>query len=268
MARRKKTEEVRRAPTDAEALDHSGYKYPEMVPLPPSSRVFKVGDPVIIGNLKDAVVCEVLHSGRFLRINYTDVKNNYGNPIETPDTKGIWGWFDVVHDEGNGSSRFSAGRLRLHWRTQTLDSLLMAAYRFGWSALDLNPDYQRGLVWSDEDREKLLDSLFRGLDIGRFVLRSLPYKEGFTFGDEIVDGKQRLSTLIDFWTDRFTYKGFLFSELSRQDRGEFMRHIVNVAELPEETTDEEVLKIFLAVNDTGKPVAKEHLEKIRERLKR
>ena len=49
------------------------------------------------------------------------------------------------------------------------------------------PDYQRGYVWEQEDKELLLDSIFKNIDIGKFVFIRLSDSEWMerNFGYEI-----------------------------------------------------------------------------------
>lgn len=55
--------------------------------------------------------------------------------------------------------------------------------------------YQRDYVWSQEDKESLIDSIFNHIEIGKFVLVFKGY-EGDMY--EVLDGKQRLSALQEF----------------------------------------------------------------------
>lgn len=159
-----------------------------------------------------------------------------------------------------------------HWpvcTTRTAASTRCSAcyhYLFG---VDFNPDYQRGAVWDDEDRQKLLDSLFNGRDIGRFVFKELPYTriEKDRCYYEIVDGKQRMLTLLAYFENRFPYKGVYYNDLSSKDKDWLMNASIGVAEINQNATRSEVLEVFLALNEGGKPVAKEILDHARELLK-
>lgn len=155
---------------------------------------------------------------------------------------------------------------RLHYSNRSMYSLLSFHYLFG---VDFKPDYQRGSVWDEEDREKLLDSIFAGREIGRFVFKQLPFNRTNDDGNyyEIVDGKQRMLTLLAFYENRFPYKGAFYNDLSALDKNWFMDASIGVAELDQNTTRAEVLEVFLALNEGGKPVAKEVLDHARELLK-
>ena len=59
--------------------------------------------------------------------------------------------------------------------------------------VDPKPQYQRGSVWTRKQKQLLMDSIFRGMDIPKLYLRSLDDGGPYTF--EVVDGQQRLRTI-------------------------------------------------------------------------
>ncbi|MEK2647357.1 DUF262 domain-containing protein [Bdellovibrio sp. BCCA] len=134
------------------------------------------------------------------------------------------------------------------------------------SGLDFNASYQRGDVWDMENRVKFLDAIFAEIDTGSVLLAEIPaevsVKTGIDY--EVVDGKQRLSTIQDYLKDQFEYRGYKFSELSRQDQIFLRRSTVRVGVLPEDSTKKERAQAFLATNDTGVPQSREHLNMVRK----
>lgn len=154
--------------------------------------------------------------------------------------------------------------MRLLFSNSYLDALLNTYYGMG---IDMSPDYQRGYVWSQEDKELLIDSVFNNIDIGKFVLIHLDYDEYVERGKsyEILDGKQRLSTLIEFYENRFSYKGKYYNDLSYKDKRTFNHLAVSVANV-NEVDKKTVLKYFLMLNRTGRSMDKTHLEKIEQML--
>lgn len=124
----------------------------------PSYR-FTVGDKVQVGHLLNCVVDEALEGGYMYLIRSGANCDDYS----------CWAWTSV-RPLDNGSSTHFAKRnsalSRLHYSNRSMYSLLSFQYLFG---VDFNPDYQRGSVWGDEDREKLLDSIFMGREIGRMA---------------------------------------------------------------------------------------------------
>lgn len=62
------------------------------------------------------------------------------------------------------------------------------------SDLNLTPSYQRGDVWSTNDRQALIESVLRGIPLPSIILREV----GPSDPQEVVDGKQRLTALLRF----------------------------------------------------------------------
>jgi hypothetical protein len=71
--------------------------------------------------------------------------------------------------------------------------------------IDLYPAYQRRGVWTDDKRSSLIDSLARGLPLGALVLFS--YKKDGLDHFEVIDGKQRVTTLLAYVASQFTPTG-------------------------------------------------------------
>lgn len=59
----------------------------------------------------------------------------------------------------------------------------------------LNPEYQRESVWKLSQKQLLIDSLLRDIDIPKFYFREVD-KDGYEH--EVVDGQQRLRSVFDF----------------------------------------------------------------------
>jgi hypothetical protein len=70
--------------------------------------------------------------------------------------------------------------------------------------VNLQPDFQRGEVWSTQKKKKLIDSILRGWKIPpiHFVL-------GENAVDEVLDGQQRLVSIRDFIDNEISIDGYL-----------------------------------------------------------
>lgn len=62
---------------------------------------------------------------------------------------------------------------------------------------DMNPKYQRKSLWSEEQQSLLIDSILKNIPIPPVFLREMIDKEGKT-KYEVIDGKQRLTSIISF----------------------------------------------------------------------
>ena len=139
--------------------------------------------------------------------------------------------------------------------------------------------YQRDFCWTVEDKSNLIESIYRGVDCGKIVLRKHSFEEverelkngndGFAFND-IVDGKQRLNALLGFVHNEFMDKnGHWYNDFSILAKRQFEKKLCfSLAQLDERTTDEDVLKIFMLVNFAGKEMSKEHLNYVDSILKK
>lgn len=63
-----------------------------------------------------------------------------------------------------------------------------------------NPTYQRSAVWKPDQKQLLIDSILRKIDIPKLYLRETN-SNGFTY--EIIDGQQRMRTLWEFLASKF-----------------------------------------------------------------
>ena len=131
--------------------------------------------------------------------------------------------------------------------------------------------YQRDYVWTLDEKRLLIDSIYKRLNCGQILVRVRSFstlEKAMKAGDteicfrDVVDGKQRLNTLHEFITDKFTdSNGNYFSDLSERAQWEFYDSMsFTYAEMGESATDEDVIAAFLNVNFTGVPQSKEHIE--------
>ena len=86
----------------------------------------------------------------------------------------------------------------------------LAALPVIFDAYDLHPDYQRNKVWDLQRKSRLIESLIMNIPIPPIFLYEVsPSKY------EVMDGLQRISTIIDFLNNKFTLKGLeIWQELN------------------------------------------------------
>lgn len=234
-------------------------------------RVIVEGDELEVGNLQNCVAAAVSPDNRFICVEADDSGVQYGVPFDNGrKIFGVWPWFVVYRKSGiEDTSLFeiSGGGLALergHRSISDIEGLLQGAIRRGFHT---DKTYQREYVWTDKDRSRLLDSAFRGLSIGSFIFISNRKKNDFAY--EVLDGQQRLTTLIDFFFGKFTYRGKYWHQLSAKDRNQFNNVRVSWIEMEGSTLSQRMkAEIFLIVNDSGVPQTAEHLQKVLEFLKR
>jgi hypothetical protein len=221
---------------------------------------FNIGDKVNIGNLENVVVSAVYNDGKIYEITYSSTHTNYGNPYQTHGHKLIVYWMDIRKTNDSKESLIQNIDLRLNYSQRDLGDILSKVFHFG---VNFEPDYQRDYVWELEDKVSLVDSIFNNIDIGKFVFIRKNYTNERLY--EVLDGKQRINAILDFYEDRFQYKGKYFSDLSYRDQNHFEGYTVNIAEISD-ITPKQVLQYFLMVNKTGRVMSKEQLVKVEKML--
>jgi len=148
--------------------------------------------------------------------------------------------------------------------------------RVNWNPFVINKEgnkeyYQRPFVWSIEDKQLLIESIYQNIECGRILVRKRGWHEieriiasGETevaFND-IVDGKQRLNAVYSFINGEFPdLQGNFYGDLSQHSQNRLLNNqLMAYAELPEESDDELVIEQFLRLNFCGVPQSKEHIE--------
>jgi uncharacterized protein DUF262 len=126
--------------------------------------------------------------------------------------------------------------------------------------LKLNPDFQRQSVWPTPARSYLIDTILRRLPIPKIFMRtSVDIQTQRTYR-EVVDGQQRLRTIIEFAEDKFTlgprakeFQGLRYSTLTDELKERFLSYRVSVDQLIN-ASDDDVLEIFARLNSYTVPV--------------
>lgn len=77
-------------------------------------------------------------------------------------------------------------------------SIMAAIKNVRANGLDLAPDYQRGYIWSNEYKDQLILSIILNYPIGNIVINNLDNPNSRNARQELVDGKQRLTTIFRF----------------------------------------------------------------------
>ena len=213
---------------------------------------------------ESAKIIEILPNDKY-KIAYTTYNENSRVKRSSGETEVFW--YEIIKNKKTNSNIFNKRKEK--WRTGISfhNTRLMEIVRLALEGnLDLDPDYQREYVWSSKDQELLINSIFEGIEIGKFAMVHLEYKEGSNLLYEILDGKQRVTTLVLFITDQFKYKGKYFSELASEDRVYFMDYNITLGETRSELSEKEKREYFLRLNTRGVEQTSAHLEKVKKQL--
>ena len=121
--------------------------------------------------------------------------------------------------------------------------------------LVLSPKFQRRTVWSPRGKSYLIDSILKGFPLPPFFIREkLLVKERRTVR-EVVDGQQRLRTILEFINDGFSVMkihnesiaGLKYSQLSEEQQEQVLSYPLSVNTLIG-TDDSTVFDIFSRLN--------------------
>ncbi|WP_162250673.1 DUF262 domain-containing protein [Lysobacter sp. Root604] len=121
--------------------------------------------------------------------------------------------------------------------------------------LELNPKFQRRPVWTPKAKSFLMDTILRGKPIPKVFIRQKINVTTKTSIREVVDGQQRLRTILSFVKDGFTvskrqnpeHGGLLFSQLDEEVQAQLLAYEVSV-DLLINLPDPEILDIFSRLN--------------------
>lgn len=124
--------------------------------------------------------------------------------------------------------------------------------------LELTPKFQRRSVWSTAARSYFIDTLLRGMPVPPIYIRTRQSDDKKTSLRQVVDGQQRMATVLSFMDDEFAlsrslglpYAGSKFSQLQEQERNA-IRNYSFICENLLGVSDEEVLDVFARLNTYG-----------------
>lgn len=116
------------------------------------------------------------------------------------------------------------------------------------------PAFQRQLVWTNTDKEFLIDSVLKEMPFPEIFVAAAPRQQGRTDRQQLlVDGQQRISTLMDYVgpNPKVLHKSIpKFPSLSPVERDKFLDYKVAVRDLGTKT-DSEIRDIFHRINKTN-----------------
>lgn len=151
-------------------------------------------------------------------------------------------------------------------------SPLIVLYRkYNEDLINLNPIYQRDLVWTKKQKEEYILAILKSTaEINPTLIQEYneEKKEGIF---EVLDGKQRLTSLFDFIEDKFKVEGKLFSELSSKDVYKILNYDVKYVRLM--SYDDKIpldfkLNYFLMINAKGTKINDKDIKKVEDLLKK
>lgn len=139
---------------------------------------------------------------------------------------------------------------------------------------DFNPEYQRELVWSIEQKQAFVKTLMIGdVDLCPTLITEPYSKEKGKREYEVLDGKQRMMAVIEYIRGKFSVDGLYYKDLSLGDVSRLMYapfkyKLIKYYDKKKgfsKMTIEQKVELFLQINEYGQRVSEEHLTKIKSK---
>lgn len=127
------------------------------------------------------------------------------------------------------------------------------------------PDYQREFVWQEDRQSKFIESVIMGLPIP--FLFGVQNAEGKT---EVLDGAQRMRTLVAFVDNKLTLEGLKrldllnglkFNDLPASQQAKFLDRALRMIVLPETVSQKSKLDMFERINTGSLDLKKAEIRK-------
>lgn len=134
--------------------------------------------------------------------------------------------------------------------------------------LQLNPKFQRGHVWTEEQQIKWLEFFFRGGKTSRVIYLNYPgWHGGVPDGDYndfvCVDGLQRLTAIRRFMNGEIPIFGSYINEF--EDRMSVVSDSIKV-NINNLKSEKEVLQWYVDMNAGGTPHTDEEIERVKKMI--
>ena len=134
--------------------------------------------------------------------------------------------------------------------------------------LELDPDFQRGHVWTEGQRSAYVEFCLRGGSSARHLyFNCYGYTGRDTMGPYvIVDGRQRLSAVLGLLDNKVEVFGHRFEEFMGELR--MLRSVMFRWNVNELRTRAEVLEWYLEMNSMGTPHTASELRRVKNLLRK
>ena len=131
------------------------------------------------------------------------------------------------------------------------------------SPLNLNPEYQRGHVWTEEQKIAYVEFKLKDGQGSDIIYLNCPgWMIDFRGPFELVDGKQRIQAVLDFLNNKIKVFGCYYSEF----KGRIPSHADFVFIVNDLTKKSDVLNWYIQINTGGTPHTDEEINKVKSML--
>jgi len=129
------------------------------------------------------------------------------------------------------------------------------------TTLELDPDFQRGHVWSEDQQRAYVEYVLAGGEVGKnLIWNALDWPMNATAPVQLVDGLQRLTAVRKFIAGNLEVYGMHYEKGERLDMDANFEFRVCSLSRPD------VLRLYLNINAGGTPHTSEELDRVRKLL--
>lgn len=131
--------------------------------------------------------------------------------------------------------------------------------------VDMDPDFQRGHVWTREQQIMYVEYILKGGEASRILYWNHPSWDFPKMDDSmsLVDGKQRITAVLAFLDNKIPAFGHLYSSFEGSLRVSGPDFRMRVSKL---TSKKDLLEWYLGINSGGTPHSQSEIDRIRSLL--
>lgn len=158
------------------------------------------------------------------------------------------------------STPYDVSKIDILFEPEYVDRLLK---KFEIGELNLNPDFQRNEVWQIRQKSRLIESILIKIPIPSFYIDARDESNWI-----VIDGLQRLSTIIRYMKNEYALKdleflqeleGKKFSQLDRNFQRRIEDFKLTLYLIRPNTPEEIALNIFTRINTLGEPLTQQEV---------
>lgn len=158
------------------------------------------------------------------------------------------------------STPYDVSKIDILFEPEYVDRLLK---KFELGELNLNPDFQRNEVWQIRQKSRLIESILIKIPIPSFYIDARDESNWI-----VIDGLQRLSTIIRYMKNEYALKdleflqeleGKKFSQLDRNFQRRIEDFKLTLYLIRPNTPEEIALNIFTRINTLGEPLTQQEV---------
>lgn len=122
------------------------------------------------------------------------------------------------------------------------------------SVLNMSPDFQRKLVWKKQHKYHFIETILKNFPFPEVYIASSEIDiTRITSTEVVVDGQQRLSTIVDYIKGLGDFKNQKvinsFSSLENSDKKDFLNYLISVRDLKDMEL-KYIKEVFMRINNT------------------